>query len=74
MRIQTIVVINMGTIGAYVQYITHKFNTMSLTETKLVGVNDFLTQVIWTQYFLKEKGYEINDNVIYQYNQNTLKL
>ena len=33
-----------------------------------------MTQVIWTCYFQKKQGYMIHDNVIYQDNQNTIKL
>ena len=49
-------------------------NTKSSTEAERVGVDDVLTQVIWTRYFLKDQGYEIRDNVIYQYNQSAIKL
>ena len=43
-------------------------------QAKLVGVDDFLTQVIWTRYFLKEQGYKIHNNIIYQDNQSAIKL
>ena len=39
--------------GAYVQSIKQKLNTNSSTEAELVGIDDVLTQVIWTRYFLK---------------------
>ena len=64
----------MGTGGAYGQLIKQKLNTNSSTESKLLGVYDLLTQVIWTQYFLKEKGFIIHNNVIYQDNQSAIKL
>ena len=38
----------METGGAYVQSIKQKLSTNILTEAKLVGVDDFLTQVIWS--------------------------
>ena len=38
----------MGTRGDYVQSSKQKLNTKSSTEAKLVGVDDVLTQVIWT--------------------------
>ena len=37
-------------------------------------MDDVLAQVVWTQIFLKEQGYEIHDNVIYPINQSTIKL
>ena len=44
---------SMGTGGAYVKSRKHNLNTKSSTEAELVGVDDVLTQVIWTRYFLK---------------------
>ena len=60
--------------GAYVQYSFKKLSTNNSTESKLVGVDNVLTQMIWTQYFLKDQGYDIRDNVIYQDNQSNIKL
>ena len=39
-----------------------------------MGVDDVLTQVIWTRYLLKEQGHIIQDNVIYQDNQSAIRL
>ena len=51
-----------------------KLKTKSSTEAKLVRVYYVLTHVIQTRYFLKDQGYQICDNVIYQDNQSTIKL
>ena len=59
---------NMGTGGAYSQYRKQKMNTKSSTGAKLVGLDYVLTQVIWNRYFLKEQGYKIHNNIIYQDN------
>ena len=64
----------MGIGGAYVQYRKQKLNTKSSTEAELVVVDDVLTQVIWTQYFLKEQGYMIHDNFIYHDNQIAIRV
>ena len=40
----------------------------------VVVVDDVLTQLIWTRYFLKEQGHMIQYNVIYQYNQSAIRL
>ena len=48
MRSQTGGFMNMGTGGAYVQYRKQKLNTKISTEAELVGVDNVLTQVIWT--------------------------
>ena len=44
---------NMGTGGSYFQSRKQKLNTKISPESKLVGVDDFLTQVKWTRYFIK---------------------
>ena len=64
----------MGTGGSYVQSRKQKLNTNSSTEAELVGLDDVLTQVIWTRYFLKEQGHMIQDNIIYQDNQSAIRL
>ena len=74
MRSHTDDFMTMGTGGAYVQFSKQKLNNKSSTKAKLVGVDDVLTQVIWTQYFLKEYGYIIHDNVIYQDNHSAIRL
>ena len=74
MRSHTGGFMTMGTGGAYVKSRKQNLNTKSSNEAKLVGVYDVLTQVIWTRYFLKEHGYVIHDNVIYQDNQSAIRL
>ena len=64
---------NMVTVGSYVQYIKQKLTTKSSNEADLVVLDNVLNQVIWTRYFLKEQGYEIHDNVVYQDNQSAVK-
>ena len=64
----------MVTGGTYVQPSKQNLNTKSSTEAELVVVDYVLNQVIWTRYFLKEQGYMIHDNVIYQDNQSAIRL
>ena len=68
MRSHTGGFMTMGTGEAYVHSSTHNLNAESSTEADIFGVDDVLTQVIWTQYFLKEQGCVIHDNIIYQDN------
>ena len=70
MRSHTGGFMTMGKWGAKVKYIKQKKNT----KAEIFGVDNILTQVIWTWYFLKGKGYEICDNIIYQYNHISIKL
>jgi hypothetical protein len=51
-----------------------KLNTKSSTESELVGVDDFMPQMLWTLYFFEDQGYNIDDNVLYQYNKSSIFL
>lgn len=51
-----------------------KLNTKSSTEAELVGVDDVLPQVIWTQNFLLNQGWSVEKNVIYQDNKSAILL
>ena len=51
-----------------------KLNTRSSTEAELVGVDDVMTQVLWTRLFLESIGYEINRNILYQDNKSAIIL
>jgi hypothetical protein len=42
-----------------------KLNTTSSTKSELVGLNDVLLQVLWTQHFLKAQGYEDVKTTVY---------
>jgi hypothetical protein len=45
-----------------------------LTEVELVGVNDGMLVVIWTQNYLTVQGFEVNDNIVFQDNQCSILL
>ena len=51
-----------------------KLNTCSSTESKLVGVNDMMPSILWTQYFLLAQGYAVSDNIIFQDNKSMMLL
>jgi hypothetical protein len=46
----------------------------SSTEAELVGVSEYIPYNIWLLMFLKEQGYEIKENILYQDNQNTIRM
>jgi hypothetical protein len=52
----------------------HKINTQSSTESELVGVNDMISSILCTQYFLNHQGYKVNDNIIFQENKSSMLL
>ena len=51
-----------------------KINTRSLTETELVAADDFMPMLLWTNYFLRDQGYECSNTVLHQDNQSTILL
>jgi hypothetical protein len=52
----------------------HKLNTRSSTESELIGVDNMMSQILWTRYFLKSQGYKVSDNVIFQDNKSAMLL
>lgn len=51
-----------------------KLNTRSSTEAELVGVDDFMPQILWTRLFLEAQGYKVKNNIIHQDNQSAILL
>ena len=51
-----------------------KLNTRSSTEAELVGVDDFMTPILWTRLFLEEQGVHVKDNILYQDNKSAILL
>jgi hypothetical protein len=51
-----------------------KLNTCSLTESKLVGVDDLMSLIIWSRNFLKAQGYALVDNILHQDNRSAILL
>ncbi len=51
-----------------------KLNTRSSTEAELVAVDDCMSQVLWTKYFLEAQGYNSQASIVLQDNQSAIKL
>jgi hypothetical protein len=49
-----------------------KLNTRSSTESELVGVDDMMPIILWTQYFLLSQGYGIIENLLLQDNKSAI--
>ena len=47
-----------------VEYEKQKLNTKSSTGAEVVGMSDFLSNMIWARMFLEHQGYEIDENII----------
>eukprot|EP00804_Cyclotella_cryptica_P026975 CCRYP_021075-RB/>CCRYP_021075-RB protein AED:0.60 eAED:0.34 QI:0/-1/0/1/-1/0/1/0/236 len=71
---QTGAAVTMGK-GAVLSYPwKQKLNTKSSTETKLVGVNDAISNILQSLYFLQEQGCGTTHAIIYQDNQSAILL
>ena len=51
-----------------------KLNTKISTETKLVGVDDLMTMILWSRYFLGAQGHKMGVSKVYQENQSAMLL
>lgn len=51
-----------------------KLNTKSSTEAEVVGVSDYLGEMIWARMFIECQGYEIEENILYQDNESAMKI
>ena len=51
-----------------------KLNTKRSTEGEIVGVRDFMPNMIWARMFLKAQGFKITQNILHQDNQNAMKI
>ena len=56
--------ISWGTGELLTKFSKQKLNTESSTEAEVVGVSDFLPNVIWTQMFLEARGCPVHKNII----------
>jgi len=51
-----------------------KCNTRSSTEMEIISVHDKLPDIIWTRYFVKCQGYDIDEYIVFQDNMSSLLL
>jgi len=51
-----------------------KCNTRSSTETEIISVHGKLPDIIWTSYFVKCQGYDIDECKVFQDNMSSLSL
>ena len=51
-----------------------KLNTRSSTEGEIVGVSDYMPNMVWARQFLEEQGVNVNTNILYQDNQSAIKI
>ena len=51
--------LSMGTGSPISSSTKQKLNTRSLTESEIVGVDDFMLSIIWTRNFLNAQEYDV---------------
>ena len=49
-------------------------NTKSSTETELVGVNDAISTILWSLYFIRAQGYDMSHATLFQDNKSAILL
>ena len=51
-----------------------KLNVKSSTEGELVGVSDFMPNMVWVRMFIEAQGYSLEENILFQDNQSAIKI
>jgi hypothetical protein len=51
-----------------------RLNSKSSTEAEIIGVSDFISNMIWARMFLEHQGYIIDENILYQDNESAIKI
>ena len=51
-----------------------KINVKSSTESELVALDDALPLILWCLYFIEAQGYTVEQNVVFEGNQSTMRL
>ena len=51
-----------------------KLNLMSSTEGEPVGAHKVLPTALWSRYFIEAQGYDVEQMILYQDNQATMRL
>ncbi len=51
-----------------------KLNTCSSTESKLVGVDNLMSLIVWSHNFLKAQGYAVVNNILHKDNRSAILL
>ena len=60
--------------GVFYRSNMQHINTMSSSESELVGISDSLPQVLWTRYYLESHGFKIPPAIMYEDNMSAMHL
>ena len=61
-----------GVLGTKCQ--KQKLNTKRSTKGEIVGVSDFMLNMVWARMFMEAQGYILKENILHQENQSTMKI
>ena len=64
----------LGKGAVYSRSTKQKINTKSSTESELVGVDDILPQILWTNQFMRAQGWGMKETIVYQDNKSAILL
>ena len=64
--------LGMGSVCSY--SLKQIMNAMNSTEPELIGVDDVVSKILWTQKFMKTQGLEIRHNIVFRDNTSAMKL
>jgi hypothetical protein len=68
-------IITLGAGPVNVKSSKQKLNSKSSTESELIALSDYTSQIIWTTHFLQQQGYNINSPaIIYQDNTSAMSI
>jgi hypothetical protein len=67
-------IISIGSGVVHAKSSKQKLNSKSSSETELIGLSDYSSQVLWTQHFITAQGYNLKPATIYQDNQSTMAM
>jgi len=66
--------LTLGKGAVYSRSTKQKINSKSSTETEIIGVDDIVPQILWTNYFMREQGWNIEETVVHQDNKSAILL
>ena len=52
----------------------HQLNSKSSTKVELIAASDASGEILWTQQFMEEQGYTIDNSILYQDNSSAMLL
>ncbi len=60
--------------AAVINSTKQRINMKSLTKSEVVAIDDTLSLILWCLYFIEAQGYTVEQNIVFQDNQSTMRL